>query len=117
MLWSSSSGFTPEGVRACILQHHAAFNCRSASSAHRLAHFLACIVRCPPLEAWRIFASHVEATFQRKTGASQGAFLKKTSDESDAMRDPARRGEFGKRLGRIGSPVTAGLGDLDEASA
>jgi collagen type III alpha len=58
-----------------------------------------------------------EGAFEGETGGDEAAFFKGRSDEGDAVGDAARRVELRQRVGRVGSPVAAGFGDVDESGA
>jgi len=68
-------------------------------------------------EAWRMLFRDVEGALQRDSGRSQNAFVERLGDEGDAVRNAARRRNFGNGCAGSGAQSLARFGDLDEAGA
>src|SRR5260370_40135834 len=68
-------------------------------------------------ERGRALGGEGEGARESDADAPKGAFLEETADQGDAVGHAARGRELWKGIFRIGSPVRAGLGDLDEASS
>src|SRR5216683_181295 len=68
-------------------------------------------------ERGRALGGDGEGALESDADATEGAFFEETADEGDAVRHAARGRKFWERIFRIGSPVRAGLGDLDEAGS
>src|SRR5216684_9048429 len=68
-------------------------------------------------ERGRALGGDGEGALESDADAPEGAFLEETPDQGDAVGHAARGRELWKGIFRIGSPVRAGLGDLDEASS
>src|SRR5260370_3428602 len=68
-------------------------------------------------ERGRALGGDGEGALESDADAPEGAFLEETADQGDAVGHAARGRELWKGIFRIGSPVRAGLGDLDEASS
>ena len=64
---------------------------------------------------WRTLRGDRESAFESDAGLEEGGFVEEPGEQGDAMGGAAWRAEFGKRVGRIGGPVAAGFGNLDEA--
>src|ERR1700674_2747040 len=58
-----------------------------------------------------------EGALEGDADAAEGAFLEEAADQGDAMGHAARGRKFWQRVMRIGGPVGARFGDLDEAGA
>jgi hypothetical protein len=60
---------------------------------------------------------HAESALQCEPSAPDRTLIEEPPDQSDAVRHSARRRELRQRVIRIGGPVAARLGHLDEARA
>lgn len=68
-------------------------------------------------ESRRPFVNDAKCLFQREPAETQRAFVKKSSDQRDAVRHAARRRELGKWFVRVRRPVTSRRGHLNKSRA
>lgn len=58
-----------------------------------------------------------EGAFQSDADAAEQSFVEEAANQSDAVRNAARRGKFGQRMLRVGRPIGARLRNFDIAGA